>query len=340
MSIRAVFTTIQATFPAIFARLADSDGPEADIDVPDADALAQVLPTHGKAPAWIHCGDHRVHLAEGPHDLIARHGVTIDGPLAGQVILVTGAASGLGLGVARGLLRAGACVAFADRDEAGLVQVLATVADQARVLALRLDVTDEASVAAGFNAVLARWGRVDGLACCAGIAPSFNLVDFPVEQFRLANEINLTGYFLCAREFARIAIAQKHGGGMVFLSSKSGLEPSKANTAYNATKAGELHMSRGWALELGPHGIRSNCIAPGNVFEGSKIWNEAYIAAAAKKKGIRPEEVIPSYIALTALKRDIKPDDIAEAAIYLLSDAARCVTGQVLVVDSGQVWSR
>ncbi len=209
-----------------------------------------------------------------------------------------------------------------------------------RIHTAQLNVTDEAGVTAAFDAALIRWGRLDGLACCAGVAPSYPLVDFPLEKFRLANEINLTGYFLCAREFARIATAQGHGGSMVFLSSKSGLEPSKANTAYNATKAGELHMARGWALELGRDGIRSNCIAPGNVFAGSKIWNPTYIAAAAAKKGIKPDEVIPYYVGLTALNRDILPDDIANAAVFLFSDAARCVTGQVIVVDSGQVFTR
>ena len=160
------------------------------------------------------------------------------------------------------------------------------------------------------------------------------------EKWRLALEINLTGYFLVAREAARIMRAQGDGGAMIILSSKSGLDASRANSAYNATKAGELHLMRGWALELGGDGIRVNALAPGNVFEGSKIWNPEYIKAAARKKGIKPEEVIPHYVSLTALKRDIKRSDIAAAAVFLCSDAARCITGQTLVVDSGQVMVR
>jgi NAD(P)-dependent dehydrogenase (short-subunit alcohol dehydrogenase family) len=218
--------------------------------------------------------------------------------------------------------------------------VAARFADPARVHTATIDVTNEASVAAGFDAALARWGRVDCIACCAGVAPAYALEDFPLDKWELSLRINLTGYFLFGREAARIMKAQGHGGSMVLLSSKSGLEPSKANTAYNATKSGELHMARGWALELGGDAIRVNCIAPGNVFEGSKIWNKEYIAAAAKKKGIAPEQVIPHYIGLTALNRDIKPDDIANAAVFLASNAARCVTGQVLVVDGGQVFTR
>lgn len=258
--------------------------------------------------------------------------------LAGRAVLVTGAASGLGLGIARGLKQAGANCILADIDEAGLATVAAEFGAQG--LPVKMNVTDEASVQAAFAAGVARFGRLDGLVCAAGVAPAFPLEDTPVDKWRLALEINLTGYFLCGREATRIFKKQGGGGSMVLLSSKSGLEPSKNNSAYNATKAGELHLARGWAVELGPVGIRVNCIAPGNVFEGSKIWNPTYIAEAAKKKGIRPEEVIPHYIGMTALKRDIKPQDIANAAVFLLSDAARCMTGQVLVMDSGQVYTR
>jgi NAD(P)-dependent dehydrogenase (short-subunit alcohol dehydrogenase family) len=259
--------------------------------------------------------------------------------LPGNAVLVTGAASGLGLGIARGLVAAGARVCLTDVDAPGLAAAAASL-PSGQVATAPCDVTNEASVAAAFAAAVAAFGRLDGLVCAAGVAPALPLVDFPLDKWELSLRINLTGYFLCGREAARIFIRQGGGGAMVLLSSKSGLEPSKNNSAYNATKAGEIHLARGWALELGRQGIRVNCIAPGNVFEGSKIWNPTYIAERAKAKGIKPEDVIPSYIAQTALDRDIKPTDIANAAAYLLSDTARCVTGQVLVVDSGQVWAR
>ena len=96
----------------------------------------------------------------------------------------------------------------------------------------------------------------------------------------------------------------------------------------------------GWAIELGPAGIRVNCVAPGNVFKGSRIWNEEYIRAAARKKGIRPEEVIPYYNSLSPLGEEIEPEDIASCVLYLVSDEGRRVSGQTLVVDGGQVMVR
>ena len=263
-----------------------------------------------------------------------------EAPLAGRVALVTGAASGLGCGIAQGLVEAGASVAFADIDLPGAESATAQSADPRRALAVQMDVTDENAVAAAFDRVVRRWGGIDLLVCAAGIAPPYELVDLPVDKWRLALEINLTGYFLAAREAARIMRAQGEGGAMVMVSSKSGLDASKANSAYNATKAGELHLMRGWALELGKHGIRVNAVAPGNVFEGSKIWNPEYMKTAAKKKGIQPEEVIPYYNSLTALNREIKRADVAAAVVFLCSEAARCITGQTLVVDSGQVMVR
>jgi len=261
-------------------------------------------------------------------------------PLTRKVALVTGAASGLGCGIAQGLVEAGAAVAFCDIDDQGAQEAAAASPEPSLALPVHMDVTDEGSVADAFDTLLRHWGGLDVVVCAAGVAPAYDLVDMPVDKWQQALEINLTGYFLVAREAARIMRAQGDGGAMVMLSSKSGLDASKANSAYNATKAGELHLMRGWALELGADGIRVNGVAPGNVFEGSKIWNPEYIKTAARKRGIKPEEVIPYYVSLTALKRDIKRSDVAAAIVFLCSAAARCITGQTLVVDSGQVMVR
>jgi NAD(P)-dependent dehydrogenase (short-subunit alcohol dehydrogenase family) len=207
-------------------------------------------------------------------------------------------------------------------------------------MVVQCDVTNETSIDKAFGALLMEWGGLDILVNAAGVAPPYGLVDMPADRWRLALDVNLTGYFLMAKAAAKIMIQQRMGGSIINLSSKSGLEPSKNNTAYTTTKAGELAMARGWALELGEYGIRVNCVSPGNVFEGSKIWNPRYIKECAKKYGIKPEEVIPYYVNKTALKREIKGQDIADSIVFLCSDKARTITGQTLVADSGQVMVR
>jgi NAD(P)-dependent dehydrogenase (short-subunit alcohol dehydrogenase family) len=241
------------------------------------------------------------------------------------------------------MARAGAIVGLADVDSKAAEETRALIGGEvkdASALVLQCNVTDEKSVDAAFSKILDTYGGLDILVNAAGVAPPFGLVDMPAKQWRLALEINVTGYFLMAKAAAKVMIEQGIGGSIINLSSKSGLEPSKNNTAYTATKGAEIHMARGWALELGEHGIKVNCVAPGNVFEGSKIWNPDYIKVCAKKYGIRPEEVIPYYVSKTALNREIKGQDIADAIVFLCSDKARCITGQVIVADSGQVFAR
>jgi len=265
------------------------------------------------------------------------------GDLMDKIAVVTGAGSGLGRGIAIGLARAGANVAICDIDIQGAqetAELIQKELPQAQTLAIAGNVTDENSVDYTFNTILERWGGLDILVNAAGVAPAYSLVDLPVDKWRFALEVNLTGYFLMARAAARVMIAQRLGGSIINLSSKSGLDASKNNTPYNATKAGELHMARGWAMELGEHGIRVNCVCPGNVFEGSKIWNPEYIKTCAKKYGIKPEEVIPYYVNKTILKRQITRQDIADSIIFLCSDKSRTITGQTIVADGGQVMVR
>ncbi|MHC4527184.1 MAG: SDR family oxidoreductase [Planctomycetota bacterium] len=273
-------------------------------------------------------------------DLVSGEG---EGALKNRIAVVTGAGSGLGRSIAAGLVRAGAMVALADIDSRAAKQAEAMIKEQykkAQTLVIRCDVTKESDVRTGFEAVLDNWGGLDILVNAASIAPAYPLVDMPTDKWRRAVEINLTGYFLMAREASRVMIKQGMGGNIINVSSKSGLQASKDNTAYTATKAGELHMARGWALELGRHGIRVNCIAPGNVFEGSKIWNPGYMKVCARKYGIKPEEVIGYYVSKTALNREIKGHDVADAVVFLCSDKARTITGQTLVCDGGQVMVR
>lgn len=265
------------------------------------------------------------------------------GQLRNRIAVVSGAGSGLGRSIAIGLARAGALVALADLDTAAARQtadIIQAEIPKAQTLVVSCDVTSEASVGSAFASLIDSWGGLDILVNAAGVAPAYALVDLPVDKWRLALEVNMTGYFLMAQAAARIMIAQNMGGSIINISSKSGIDASRNNTPYNATKAGELHMARGWALELGDHNIRVNNVCPGNVFEGSKIWNPTYIRTCAKKYGVKPEEVIPYYVNKTILKKEIKGQDIADSVVFLASDQARRITGQTLVTDAGQAMVR
>ena len=265
------------------------------------------------------------------------------GALKDRIAVVTGAGSGLGRSSAVGLARAGAIVGLFDIDTKAAEQTATVIAEeipQAGTMVLGCNVADEASVEEAFRVFVGYWGGLDVLVNAAGVAPAYPLVEMPADEWRFAVEVNLTGYMLMAKHAARVMLKQRMGGSIVNITSKSGLDASINNGAYNATKSGEIHMARGWALELGESGIRVNCVAPGNVFQGSKIWNPEYIKVCAKKYGIKPDEVIPYYINKTPLKREIMGQDVADSVVFLSSDLARTITGQVLVCDCGQVMVR
>ncbi|MGD2175942.1 MAG: SDR family oxidoreductase [Candidatus Brocadiaceae bacterium] len=263
--------------------------------------------------------------------------------VAGKVALVTGAGSGLGRGISLRLAEKGAHVLLADIDVDGARETAGRIEEQdwpGTGHPVGTDVTSEGRVREMFAEAVGRLGGLDILVNCAGIAPAHPLAEFPVDEWRRALEVNLTGYFLVAREGARCMARQQMGGAIINVSSKTGLEASKHNSAYNATKAGQVHLARGWALDLAEHRIRVNTVCPGNVFTESKIWNEDYIRTVAQKRGIEPEEVIPYYIGLSALKEEITWADVGDAVAFLASESASKITGQALVVDAGQVFVR
>jgi len=258
--------------------------------------------------------------------------------LKGKVAIVTGSASGIGRGIAFGLAEADANVAVADINLEGAQEVAAEIAEKGlpRAMAVRVDVTEKASVERMVEAVRSEFGRLDTLVNNAGIAPAAPLPDFPEEKWDQAVAINLKGYFLCAQAAARALIAQGEGGHIINISSKSGVRGSPENSAYNATKFGQIGLAQGWARELAKHRIRVNSILPGNVLRGSGIWSEEYIRARAQQAGIRPEEVEEYYNRQVPLGRQCFPEDVANMVVYLLSDMASYITGCSHLVDGGQ----
>ncbi|MDX6539137.1 MAG: 2-dehydro-3-deoxy-D-gluconate 5-dehydrogenase [Gaiellales bacterium] len=239
--------------------------------------------------------------------------------LDGKVALVTGGNGGLGQAVARGLRAVGAEVVVTGRD-AGKNREAA--ADHGEHNVLALDVRDEASVEAAIAAVSERHGRLDVLVNNAGVGGSYSVLDMTLEEWRLLVDTSLTGSFLCAKYGARAMIAAGNGGAIINLGSMYSVFGPPRAAGYASAKAGILGLSRSLAVELAPHGIRSNAILPG--------WIET--AMTARPLG---GEIGYEVHRKTPAGRFGRPDDLIGAAIYLASDASAFVTGIELPVDGG-----
>jgi rhamnulose-1-phosphate aldolase/alcohol dehydrogenase len=254
--------------------------------------------------------------------------------LQGQVALITGAAGGIGSAVARALAAEGACVVATDLDGNGAQAVARDLGDAG--LGLRADVMDEQSVVAAYRASVLTFGGLDIVVSNAGIASSAPLEETSLELWDRNNDILARGYFLVAREAARVLRAQGLGGSVVFIGSKNALAPGKNAAAYSAAKAASLHLARCLAEELGADGIRVNTVNPDAVLEGSRIWDSSWREERARAYGIAPDELEEHYRARTTLKVNVVPDDIAEAVVYFASPRrSGKSTGNVLNVDGG-----
>ncbi len=180
------------------------------------------------------------------------------------VAVVTGAARGIGLAIARWFLARQHRVALLDIDRATLSATEATLAAPERVLALPCDVSNPAEVAGAAASVMARWGRADALVNNAGVAVFKPALDTSYEEWRHVLGTNLDGAFLCTQAFAPIMKAQG-GGAIVNIASISGLRASTLRVAYGTSKAAIIHLTKQYAVELGNFGIRVNAVCPGPV---------------------------------------------------------------------------
>jgi len=257
--------------------------------------------------------------------------------LKGQVAIVTGAAQGLGEAIAYRLLKEGAKVVFADVNFNRLTLVLEKydLAFQDCIHIAQADVTDEPSVEHLMETTFNTFGKMDLLVSNAGIVISGDTASFDAAEWRRVVEVNLIGYFLCAKHVAKYMMEQKKGN-IIQINSKSGKIGSYKNSAYTASKFGGIGLTQSLALEFAPHGIRVNAVCPGNLLD-SPLWVETLYEQYAKRWGISVEEVRKKYEMQVPLKRGCTYDDVADMVVFLTSDRSSYITGQALGITGGEV---
>jgi NAD(P)-dependent dehydrogenase (short-subunit alcohol dehydrogenase family) len=255
-------------------------------------------------------------------------------PLLDRVAVVTGAGAGIGEAAARRLARAGARVAWVDKDQADLARVMADLPPESagRALAVGADIADEVQMQAAYEQVQATWGRLDIVFANAGI----NGVWAPVEELRVDEweqtlKVNLTGTFVTIKY--AVPLMRAHGGTIVVTASVNGTRifSNSGLTAYAVSKAGQTALAKMLALELARHRIRVNVICPG--------YTATSIAESTERRhleGLRPEVHFPQGNIPLSSGQPAAPEQVAELVLFLASDAASHITGTEVWIDGGQ----
>ncbi len=245
------------------------------------------------------------------------------GRLDGKVAIITGAARGIGKATARLFAREGARVVITDIDaDTGQATTEEIRREGGDVIFVPVDVTDPESVQHMVDKTLETYGRIDILVNNAGVLRDRTLLKMTHEDFDFVINVNLRGVFNCTKAVAPVMVEQ--GSGVILnASSVVGIYGNFGQTNYVASKAGVIGMTKVWARELGPKGIRVNAVAPGFI--------------RTEMTANLPEKVVDMVIQRTPLRTWGEPEDIAYAYLYLASDEARFVNGIVLNVDGGVV---
>ena len=256
--------------------------------------------------------------------------------LQDRIAIVTGRAQGLGEAICRRLAREGAHVAVADLNVAGADRVAGAIASQTgrRTIGVQVDVTDEDQVAAMVDRVVQEFGGLDVLVSNAGILIAEAVDEFPAGKWRAVINVNLFGYFLCAKHAARVMKAQR-SGVIIQVNSKSGKKGSYKSSAYAASKFGGIGLTQSLGLELAEYNVRANAVCPGNLLD-SPLWVDSLYEQYAKKWGITEEEVRRKYVDQVPMRRGCTYDDVCNVVVFLASDQSSYMTGQAINVTGGQ----
>lgn len=234
-----------------------------------------------------------------------------------KTALVTGAARGIGLATTKLFLENGWNVVMVDRDADELTAAAAELKD---VFTIAEDVSDPEAVQRIIATAAGQWGSIDALVNNAGVADFGPIEETDFMRWRRVMETNLDGVFLMSQE-ATPALKESRGA-IVNIASISGLRASTLRVAYGTSKAGVIHLTKQYAAELGEYGVRANCVCPGPV--------RTKLAMA-----VHSQDIIDAYHDAIPLNRYGSESEIAEAIVFLCSEKASYVTGQVLAADGG-----
>ena len=258
----------------------------------------------------------------------------MDQRLKDKAAIITGGAQGLGEALARRLDAEGCSVAVADINLESAEKVAAGLKN---AIAVKVDVSDERQAEAMVSAAVNKFGKLDLLVSNAAILIAKSVTEFPGEQWKKMMDVNLVGYFNCAKAAAKAMIPNRRGN-IIQINSKSGKKGSYKNSAYAASKFGGIGLTQSLALELAEYGIRVNAICPGNLLN-SPLWNEgpnSLFKQYARNQGITEEQVRQKYLSQVPLGRSCEYEDIANVMVFLASDEASYMTGQAINVTGGQ----
>ncbi|WP_236792135.1 SDR family NAD(P)-dependent oxidoreductase [Amycolatopsis sp. GM8] len=255
----------------------------------------------------------------------------------GKVVLVTGASRGIGRVLAKGFAASGAKTVFVARREPELRSLEKEIADAGQDgRGLVADLAHPAGVEAMLEAVRKEYGDVDVLINNAGIAgPMAPIEETSLEGWEETLAVNLTSVFLAIRGVVP-SMKSRGGGSILNIGSINGKTPFANRSSYASSKMGMIGLTRTLALELGPSGIRVNCILPANV-AGERV--DEILAAQAKAKGVTVDEAREQVLALSPLRTQVAPESILNTALFLASDYAQHMTGQDINVTAGMLMS-
>jgi NAD(P)-dependent dehydrogenase (short-subunit alcohol dehydrogenase family) len=254
--------------------------------------------------------------------------------LGGRVAVITGASKGIGRALAVRFAREGAAVVCVARSSAQVKETAALVTNAGgKAIPVVCDAGLEEEVRTLVAVGTKEFGKIDTLVNNAGDAgPTKPVQDYLMEDWRYTIDSCLTSSYLCTR-FVVPEMLKIGGGAIVNISSRAGRRGAPYRIGYCSAKAGQVGMTYGMALELAPHNIRVNCVAPGAV-EGDRV--DRVLAGQAQVRGISIEQMRKVMIERSPLKRMVTADDIVDATVFLCSDMARNISGQVLAVNAGE----